>query len=236
MLLRRQFLGAIAAVGASCTAADGQAGEIIEAYATGAGEPSLDASGDQSEPFATALISALAARGATAQTLLSETRSRTIELTRGVQTPVWPADARDFPVQYGAGAGPALLLMFSEYTSATWQPLNGVERASGRLADAFDAAGFTTTLGLNLATDEIREILSDFARQSANARQAIIYCSGHGVLVGATQYVIPVDVDVENGDALQSALRWRDIASANRAHAGLTFWGGCRDNPLGWSN
>lgn len=167
--------------------------------------------------------------------MLQQTRALTVDLTNGSQRPVWPITARDFPLQYGSGAGPALVLLFSDYTSALWQPLNGVERASGRLADAFDAAGFATTLGLNLSVDEVRETLAEFAHQSAKANQAMLYCSGHGLLIGATQYVIPVDADLAEAASLGDALRWDELAAANHARTGLAIWGGCRDNPLNWS-
>ena len=183
-------------------------------------------------PFGQAFADAISADEPTIHHLLQRATWSTQLLTAGVQQPTWHADA-DFRLDGLWESAPVLLLMFSDYVgTTTWQPLRGPELDTSLLAGALRDAGARVLLGANLDPGEVEQVLAEFSAESAMAPFGLLYCTGHGVAVSGTQYVIPIDPDPSEPSAVKGAYIWPRLAAANRARKSLSVWAGCRDNPL----
>jgi hypothetical protein len=232
-LSRRVLAGALVALPTLVQAKPAAA--RVQFWATYSGGETLDGPNGSGNPFATALIEAMADPALDFSAACARVRQRTGELSRGrmaaetlgVDTaPAW----RFAPPRREKRV--ALVVIFSDYDSAP--PLPGAATDGARMRQAFAAAGFETRLVANASRDALARELADFARRAGRADVAAIYATGHGVESGGVQYVLYGDHVVANGTAeLQRAARWTDIAAAARARKlNLTFWAGCRNNPF----
>lgn len=95
---------------------------------------------------------------------------------------------------------------------------------------------FDVTLSLDATTDQLRQLLDDFAFRSETADLALIYYAGHGVEVQGENYLIPVDANVtSNLDVQRQSVSLKQLLSAaERARKmRIVILDLCRDNPFG---
>lgn len=214
------------------------AGPRVQMWATYSGGETLDGPGGGGNPFATALIEAMADPALDFAAACARIRQRTGEISRGYQAaktlgvesaPAW----RFAPVPREQRV--ALVLIFSDYSASDGAPsLPGAASDGARVQRAFAAAGFDARLVANPSRASLADELASFSRRSARADVAAIYSTGHGVEADGVQYVLHGDHSVGAGTAgLATAARWADIALAARARRlNLTIWAGCRNNPF----
>ncbi|MEO9525776.1 caspase family protein [Roseibium sp.] len=122
---------------------------------------------------------------------------------------------------------------------------NGSYRYSSQLPnpqkDASDVAhalrrlGFEVIQADNLDYGEMRRAFRAMDRKSLGADMAVIYYAGHGIEVDKTNYIVPVDAQLENDrsisyEAIPLDLALQAVAGATKLK--LVIVDACRDNPF----
>ena len=123
---------------------------------------------------------------------------------------------------------------------------NSAYQNVGRLTNpANDAAAITTILKdahfdvvdsrRDLSATEMRKTLRDFTSKARDADVAVVYYAGHGIEVDGTNYVIPVDAQLEaDTDVFDEAFPLDRILVAVEPakQLRLVILDACRDNPF----
>ncbi len=110
-------------------------------------------------------------------------------------------------------------------------PVNDAAKISAALAHV----GFTVTSLTDLGRDGLTDALKTFARDSAEADVALIYFAGHGMEIGGTNYLIPVDATLAaDTDVEYEAVPVdRALTAVGRAHRlKVVVLDACRNNPF----
>jgi hypothetical protein len=152
------------------------------------------------------------------------------------KAPAAPAngEALDTPRQKESEHRVALVLGNSRYRNVPSLP--NPERDAAEVANALRATGFeNVTLRTNLDRDQLIQALRAFATQAERADWSVIYYAGHGIEVGGTNYLIPVDATISSDRdmsfeaiALDQVLNVAERAKKLR----LVVLDACRDNPF----
>ena len=80
--------------------------------------------------------------------------------------------------------------------------------------------GFGVVEGSNLNRDKLTEKLLDFGKKAEATDVAVFYCAGQGITVNSTNYLLPVDadlnpeMDVKLGTAIHVDLMLEQTSSA----------------------
>jgi uncharacterized caspase-like protein len=123
---------------------------------------------------------------------------------------------------------------------------NSAYQNVGRLANpANDAAAIAAVLKnanfdvvdsrLDLSVVEMRKALREFAGKARNADVAVIYYAGHGIEIDGTNYLIPVDAQLEQDTDVYDeafALERILVAAEPARQLRLVILDACRDNPF----
>lgn len=208
-------------------------------FATRPGGQTIDQDAWGGNPFATALIETAAAPSAVLSATLEPLQTRVAARTQGVQVPEWqlgPAEKR-WRLLHPPGPTPAprmaLVLVAFSYASADLSYLAGAAVDERRVAAFLAQQGFTVWQGVVCTRQGIAAALTRYARHSSQARSALIYCTGHGIMVGDESYLLPTDYPSHKGyggaAVRRHAVPVQRIALANRAQReNLTLFAGCR--------
>lgn len=103
------------------------------------------------------------------------------------------------------------------------------------VADALDKLGFTVIPGYDLDHSGLRRSIGSFAVALENATVAVFYYAGHGIQVGGTNYMVPIDSRLENEYSPEFELIRMDVVQRlmeSRPRTNIIFLDSCRDNPL----
>ncbi|MFT7595322.1 MAG: hypothetical protein ACI8R4_002650 [Paracoccaceae bacterium] len=128
----------------------------------------------------------------------------------------------------------ALVLGMGAYQ--TIPTLENTRNDAKAMARTLDEIGFDVTLALDSTTDQLHQLLDDFAFRSETADLALIYFAGHGVEVQGENFLIPVDANVQsNLDVQRQSVSLKQLlAAVERARKmRIVILDSCRDNPLG---
>lgn len=113
--------------------------------------------------------------------------------------------------------------------------INDAELVSRCLEDS----GFSVIKATNLGHEAIEQKLAEFGKLAKGAEAALFYFAGHGLEVGGSNFLIPVDAKVEKefqvkhrALALDEVLGTLDESGAK---VKLLYLDCCRNNPLGRS-
>src|SRR6201994_3511716 len=96
--------------------------------------------------------------------------------------------------------------------------------------------GFEVVEGTNLTRDKMTEKLLDFGKRAQGADVAVFFYAGHGIAIGGTNYLLPIDADIKSemdvklGSAINIDLTLDQTMSD--AKVKLVFLDACRDNPF----
>ena len=128
----------------------------------------------------------------------------------------------------------ALIFGNSAYQNAP--KLSNPAKDATAIAQMFRDAGFDKVdLQLDLGTLEFKRAVRRFENSAEKADIAVIYFAGHGIEIGGTNYLIPVDAKLASDrDAEDEAVSLeRLVASAEGAQRlRLIILDACRDNPF----
>ncbi len=96
--------------------------------------------------------------------------------------------------------------------------------------------GFEVVEGTNLTRDSMTERLLEFGKKAQGADVAVFFYAGHGIAIGGTNYLLPIDADIKSemdvklGAAINIDLTLDQTMSD--AKVKLVFLDACRDNPF----
>ena len=104
------------------------------------------------------------------------------------------------------------------------------------IAKGLEAAAFSVTLKLDVGEKAMKDAIRGFKGQLSGGDVAVFFYSGHGVQLGAANYLLPTDVRGESEDqvrddaiALQRVL---DDLQEQRTKFSLAILDACRNNPF----
>jgi hypothetical protein len=223
--------------------------EVAVAYGTSAGGLCLDRDRWGGNPFASAFVGLVGARSPAGrgplplETLLTRLRLRTRRASQGTQDPecLLPAAQATWTISWSPAATTesrrALVLVVSDYSATPWNSLPGAALDERRVASVLAAQGFSVTQGVGSASEAIDEALDRFARESSRADSAVIYSTGHGLMVGDTTYLIPGSdsvgsreprlLDAETVERIGIPVTRLVAVARGRSH-NLVLFAGCR--------
>jgi formylglycine-generating enzyme required for sulfatase activity/uncharacterized caspase-like protein len=141
----------------------------------------------------------------------------------------WPAQA-----QLPAGQRLALVIGNDSYTSIT--KLANARADARAMAGALQQAGFEVTLRLDLTRGGMLDAVRTFKARLGGGAEAVFFFAGHGVQLGAANYLLPVDISAANEEqvrddalALQRVL---EDMTEQKARFSLAIIDACRNNPF----
>jgi hypothetical protein len=109
-------------------------------------------------------------------------------------------------------------------------PVNDAKAMSAKLRNL----GFQVTEVTNTNRDQMVKSLADFSKTASSADLTLFFYAGHGIQIGGTNYMIPVDMNLN--DASQATLQAVSLNSVVEQYlpgkTKLVFLDACRDNPL----
>lgn len=110
-------------------------------------------------------------------------------------------------------------------------------RADARaMAETLKQAGFEVTLQLDVTQRNLLSAVRNFKAQLSGGGEAVFYFAGHGVQLGAANYLLPVDMAAESADQVRDdALplqRVLDDLTEQKVRFSLAIIDACRDNPF----
>ena len=113
--------------------------------------------------------------------------------------------------------------------------LNAREDAQA-MARSLTDMGFQVQLELDLRERNMRAALRQFKSRVEGGDEVIIFFAGHGVQLGGTNYLLPVDITGENEEQIRDESiqlqRILDDMTEKRAKFTLAMLDACRDNPF----
>jgi hypothetical protein len=104
------------------------------------------------------------------------------------------------------------------------------------MASVLRNVGFEVVEGTNLTRDKMTERLLEFGKKAQGADVAVFFYAGHGIAIGGTNYLLPIDADIKSemdvklGAAINIDLTLDQTMSD--AKVKLVFLDACRDNPF----
>ncbi len=128
----------------------------------------------------------------------------------------------------------ALVIGNDTYKSVT-KLLNAREDAKA-IASNLTAVGYKVTLQLDLNEKEMKAALRTFSSQVQGGDEVMFFFAGHGVQLGAANYLLPTDIAGESeaqvkDEAIQLQ-RVLDDMTEKKAKFTLAMIDACRDNPF----
>ncbi|RYH08424.1 caspase family protein [Tropicimonas sp. IMCC6043] len=127
----------------------------------------------------------------------------------------------------------ALVLGNGAYQATS--PLANAPNDAADMADRLRSLGFRVFEGIDLGRDQTLQLVDAFARDLTPEDTALFYFAGHGVQIGRQNYLIPVDAQAGDEEALVAASVRLDAvlrAMELRAGARVVILDACRNNPF----
>lgn len=144
-----------------------------------------------------------------------------------------PAD-RPFTPRPPAPHRKALVIGNDRYTDVP--PLANAVADAEAMARTLQAVGFTVTRHVNLTEKRFKQALRDFRMQVQGGDEVIVYYAGHGVQLGAANYLLPVDIRADHEEQVKDEAialqRILDDLNERKAKFSLAVIDACRDNPF----
>jgi Caspase domain/WD domain, G-beta repeat len=100
---------------------------------------------------------------------------------------------------------------------------------------ALQSAGVDVTIAHDLDRDSMVKALRAFSKKAEGADWAVIYYAGHGIEIGGTNYLIPIDAKLEtDSDVPDEAIPLEQLQSrlAGARRLKLIVLDACRNNPF----
>jgi uncharacterized caspase-like protein len=128
----------------------------------------------------------------------------------------------------------ALVIGMSAYASHLALP--NAKRDAQSVAASLRDVGFQTVVeGYDLDKRQLESKLQSFAQQATTANWAVIYYAGHGIEIGGTNYLIPIDAKLATDRDVSFEAVPLDhvmLAAEGAKKLHLVLLDACRDNPF----
>ena len=138
----------------------------------------------------------------------------------------WPATAN-------AQKRVALVIGNSAYQHSP--KLDNPKNDATDMAAALKKLGFVVVEGFDLDKTGFDRKVRDFATALRGAAVGVLFYAGHGLQVGGTNYLMPIDAKGESAGALDFEMVRLDLlhrTMEREAQTNIIFLDACRDNPL----
>jgi hypothetical protein len=104
---------------------------------------------------------------------------------------------------------------------------------------ALEKTGFDVVMGTDLGHEAMEKVVLDFSNRAKKAEAALFYYAGHGLELAGSNYLVPVDANVEaEWQVKHRTLALDGVLGGMReadAKVRIVILDCCRDNPLGRS-
>ena len=127
-------------------------------------------------------------------------------------------------------------LVIGNQTYAMVPSLRNARADAEAMAAALDTLGFEVMLRLDLDDRALRQAMRDFKGRLDGGSEAVFYFAGHGVQLGAANYLLPTNISPESeeqvkDDALMLQRVLDDLAE-QKVRFSVAIVDACRDNPF----
>lgn len=114
--------------------------------------------------------------------------------------------------------------------------LSNAREDARTIASNLTAVGYQVTLKVDLTEKEMKATLRTFSGQVQGGDEVLFFFAGHGVQLGATNYLLPIDIvgdsEAQVRDEALQLQRVLDDMSDRKAKFTLAMIDACRDNPF----
>ena len=128
----------------------------------------------------------------------------------------------------------ALVIGNDNYKSVT-KLINAREDAKA-IAASLQQVGYQVTLKTDLNEREMKAVIRTFKSQVEGGDEVLFFYAGHGVQIGAANYLLPIDISGENAEQVKDEAiqlqRVLDDLTERKAKFSLAIIDACRDNPF----
>ena len=116
------------------------------------------------------------------------------------------------------------------------EPLKNAREDARAIAASLQRVGYTVTMRTDLAEREMKAAIRNFAEKVEGGDEVAFFFAGHGVEIGSTNYLIPVDITGESPKQIRDEAidlkRILEDVQERRAKLTLAIIDACRDNPF----
>ena len=110
-------------------------------------------------------------------------------------------------------------------------------RADARaMGQSLESMGFQVTLAMDQTERALKETLRNFKTKVEGGDEVVVFYAGHGVQLGSTNYLLPIDIAGQNEDQVRDEAiqmqRILDDMQERRTGFMLMIVDACRDNPF----
>lgn len=126
-------------------------------------------------------------------------------------------------------------LVFGNGAYQSLDVLRNAPNDASDLANKLAAQGFRVTMGIDLDRTTMLTAVQNFSQSLQPGDTALFFFAGHGMQIGQDNYIMPVNAEDTNLDALQaSSIRLQSVISSleSRASTRIIILDACRNNPF----
>lgn len=123
----------------------------------------------------------------------------------------------------------------SAYSYRNFRGLPNAANDARVIGNSLRELGFEVTEGIDLDADAMRRATGTFLRSAAQAQIALLFYAGHGVQVGGRNFLVPIDLRLQEGsDPTSSMTNVDDILAGldDQVRTNILILDACRDDPL----
>jgi hypothetical protein len=128
----------------------------------------------------------------------------------------------------------ALIIGNDNYRNVT--KLENAREDARAIAENMQKVGYKVTLKLDLTEKEMKTALRNFSSQVEGGDEVMIFYAGHGVQLGAANYLLPIDIGGESESQVKDEAiplqRLLDDMGERKVKFALAIIDACRDNPF----
>jgi hypothetical protein len=145
-----------------------------------------------------------------------------------------PQPVRPDPAPATTGSRKALVIGNDSYSDVA--PLLNARADALAVGQALQSVGFQVSTHLNLNEKAFKQALRDFRQQLQGGDEVVFFYAGHGVQLGNTNFLLPVDIRGDNEEQVRDdsiqLQRVLDDMHERKVRFSLAVIDACRDNPF----
>jgi hypothetical protein len=135
-----------------------------------------------------------------------------------------------------AAAANRVALVIGNASYRDVEPLQTARADAAAMAKALQDVGFSVTLRLDVEDRALKAAVRLFKTQLSAGDEAVFYYAGHGVQLGAENYLVPIDIGIDDAEQVRdeslSLRRVLEDMQDVKARFSLAIIDACRNNPF----